>query len=228
LKALAIAWAQASGFEACACEVRVPKSGYRADVAAHGTATAVFECKQARSDGLKDAHEEAAARARLGALTARRATLEKLLAAHHPELARGEALWSEFDTWDFATLRHEGYRLLLKELATVQRRVRAGTKFSRMARYRCADFLYLVVEEGILAPAEVPAGWGLLVRSGEALVLQRPATRFDVAEAQRADLQRSFALALARPHPPRDGVRGWRTAETGDEAQLDWTLRLAR
>jgi len=29
-----------------------------------------------------------------------------------------------------------------------------------MFRYRCADFLYLVVEDGIFAEAEVPAGGG--------------------------------------------------------------------
>lgn len=224
LKRLALAWAQAGGFDACACEVRVPKSGYRADVAACGRAgdgdevTAVFECKQARADWLKDAHEEAALRRRLGELRARRAGLEALLREHHPELRRGEALWPEFDTWDFGALRHEGYRMLLKELATVQRRVRAGTKFSRMARYRCADFLYLVVEDGIFARAEVPAGWGLLVRCGEALELARPAVALHAAEAQRAALRRGVALAQARPHPPPDGVRGWRSGE----GEFEW------
>jgi hypothetical protein len=34
LKTLALAWAQANGFSICGLEVRVPKSGYRADVAA--------------------------------------------------------------------------------------------------------------------------------------------------------------------------------------------------
>jgi len=66
LKALALRWAQTHGFAICGLEVRVPKSGYRADVAASGRGatarTAVFECKQARADLLKDAHAEAATR----------------------------------------------------------------------------------------------------------------------------------------------------------------------
>ncbi|MBI4625497.1 MAG: hypothetical protein HY736_20030, partial [Verrucomicrobia bacterium] len=66
LKTLALAWAQANGLAIAATEVRVPKSGYRADVAAcsrgAGRRTAIFECKQARADLLKDAHAEAATR----------------------------------------------------------------------------------------------------------------------------------------------------------------------
>ena len=96
LKALALVWAQANGFAICATEVRVPKSGYRADVAAmsRGAAarTAVFECKQARADLRKDAHSEAATRVRLEDLVARRRKLEELLAVHRPDLRRGEAL----------------------------------------------------------------------------------------------------------------------------------------
>eukprot|EP01035_Chromulina_nebulosa_P050017 gene50017-67932_t len=106
LKALALAWAREQGFAIAAGEVRVPRSGYRADVAAclrgAGRRTAVFECKQARADLLKDAHGEAAVRARLGELMERRKSLEEMLAVHRPDLRRGEALWPEFDAWDFS------------------------------------------------------------------------------------------------------------------------------
>src|SRR5690348_12809226 len=68
LKRLALAWAQANGLLVSAPEVRVPKSGYRADVAAcsrgNERRTAVFECKQSRADLLKDAYAEAVTRAR--------------------------------------------------------------------------------------------------------------------------------------------------------------------
>src|SRR4051812_39788745 len=202
LKALALAWAQANGFAICAAEVRVPKSGYRADVAACGRGaaarTAVFECKQARADLLKDAHAEVATRARLVELTERRRKLEEMLAVHRPDLRRGESLWPEFDTWDFAALEHRSYRGVLDELATVQRRVLRGTKFSKMFRYRCADFLYLVVEENIFAEAEIPAGWGLLVRAGEELRLMRPPADLEAAAAQRMALLEMIALAGTR------------------------------
>ncbi len=202
LKALALAWAQTNGFAICGLEVRVPKSGYRADVAAVGRGadarTAVFECKQSRADLLKDAHGELATRARLAELTQRRRTLEELLAVHRPDLRRGEALWPEYDAWDFSSIEHRAYRGVLDELETVQRRVLRGTKFSKMFRYRCADFLYLVVEEGIFAEAEIPAGWGLLVRCGDELRTARLPANLDAAPMQRAALLEMFALAGTR------------------------------
>lgn len=206
LKALALAWAQTNGFAICGLEVRVPKSGYRADVAAIGRGpavrTAVFECKQSRADLLKDAHAEEETRRQLAELAVRRRTLEDLLAVHRPDLRRGEALWPEFDSWDFSSLEHHAYRGVLAELETMQRRVLRGTKFSKMFRYRCADFLYLVVEDNIFAEAEIPAGWGLLVRSateaGDTLRLARAPAPLESPAEQRAALFESIALAATR------------------------------
>lgn len=210
LKALALAWAQSNGFAICGLEVRVPGCGFRADVAAYarGTGpakmarTAVFECKQARADLLKDAHAEAATRARLAELLARRKSLEDMLAVHRPDVRRGEALWPEYDSWDFDAIGHTTYRRLLLELEKVQRHVLRGTKFSRMFRYRSADFLYLVVENGIFAEAEVPAGWGLLVRNpaeaAEGLRLLRAPVHLYPAPASRTTLLENIALAGTR------------------------------
>ena len=233
LKSLALTWARANGFAIAACEVRVPKSGYRADVAAcsavfaglrreeggagrfrQGDAggvrrTAVFECKQARPDLLKDAHAEAATREKLAELIARRAKLEELLAMHRPDLRRGEALFAEFDAWDFSGLEHATYRGVLEEIDTVQRRVRGGTKFSKMLRYRCADFLYLVVEENIYAEAEIPAGWGLLVRrvaeAGEELQLVRAPVALGAGEEQRLALLEAIAVVATGDGGNRPG-----------------------
>lgn len=206
LKTLALAWARAAGFAIAAPEVRVPRSGYRADVAAYAprrgdraeARTAIFECKQARADLLKDAHAEAATRARLAELTERRRSLEEMLAVHRPDLRRGEALWPEFDAWDFSSLEHQAHRGVLEELDTLQRRILGGTKLSKMFRYRCADFLYLAVEDDIFAEAEIPAGWGLLVRRGDALVLARPPVALETAMDQRVALLESIALRATR------------------------------
>lgn len=202
LKTLALAWAQANGFAICGTEVRVPKSGYRADVAvcARGAdgRTAVFECKQSRADLLKDSHAEAATRVRLIELLQRRRSLEEMLAVHRPDLRRGEALWPEYDCWDFSPLEHHTYRSVLGELETIQRRIVRGTKFSKMFRYRCADYLYLVVEDNIFAEAEIPAGWGLLVRRADALELARRPVALDAAPEQRRRLLECIACAATR------------------------------
>jgi hypothetical protein len=218
LKTLALAWAQANGFAICGLEVRVPRSGYRADLAAARRGaparTAVFECKQSRTDLLKDAHGEAITREQLNALTQRRRTLEELLAMHRPDLRRGEALWPEYDAWDFSSLEHRAYRGVLAELETVQRRVLRGMKFSKMFRYRCADFLYLVVEDGIFAEAEIPAGWGLLIRCGEELRQARAPADLDAAPQQRAALLEMIALA---------GTRAVNRVAGVTLARTDWT-----
>jgi len=221
LKRLALAWAQANGFPIAALEVRVPKSGYRADVAACGRGedrrTAIFECKQSRADLLKDAHAEVATRAELEELTMRRTTLETLLTIHRPDLRRGDALWPEYDTWDFAGAEHPTYTRVLADIVTLQRRVVRGTKFSKMFRYRCADFLYLVAEDDIFAVAEIPAGWGLLVRRGEELQLRRPPLALRPADAQRLTLLEQIALAGTRAVNRQAGITfvpsRWTTGE---------------
>jgi hypothetical protein len=139
------------------------------------------------------------------------------LSVHRPDLRRGEALWPEYDTWDFSSLEHRAYRGVLDELETVQRRVLRGTKFSKMFRYRCADFLYLVVEDGIFAEAEIPAGWGLLVRHGDELRLARPPAVLDAAAAQRAALLEMIALAATRVVNRAAGIVLLRPDWTSDE-----------
>lgn len=209
LKRLALAWALARGLDLAALEVRIPRSGYRADVAAAGGfdgPCVLFECKQSREDLRRDAHDEAAARARWEALTRRARALDELLAAHCPALRRGEALWPEFDTWDFSGLQHRGRRALAVARTAAERRMRDGTKFSRLRRYRAADELYLVVEADCFAPADLPAGWGLLVRTGpeeagpDGLRLERAPEPLAVAAAQRAALRAAIRHAAARPH----------------------------
>ena len=134
----------------------------------------------------------------MAAALKRRTGLEALLAVHRPDLRRGEALWPEYDAWDFGGLEHAGYRTVVEEIERWQARRRGGTKFAKLRRWRSADFLYLVVEEGIYAEAEVPAGWGLLVRRGEELELMRKPWALDAGVEQRRALLEAIAVAATR------------------------------
>lgn len=205
LKRLALQWAAGAGFGIAATEVKVPRSGYRADVAAYARGTrqspvrtALFECKQARADLLKDARAERAAREQLAGLLERRARLEALLAEHRPDLRRGETLFPEFDTIDTSGLRHDTYAAVIEEITVLQRRLLHGVKFEKLRRYAAADVFYLVVEPDIFAEAEIPAGWGLLVRAGDALVLARPPLPAAPAAEARIALLENIAAAACR------------------------------
>lgn len=208
LKRRAVLWALAHDFRACGVEVRVPRSGYRADVAAAAVPsgltgavgeTAVFECKQARADLLRDAADEQATLLRLQAVTSRRVELEKLVGAHLPSLRRGDTLFAECDDFDFSHHRHDGLKAVWREEAQLQAKLFGGTKFDRMRRYRAADRLYLVVAPGVMEPHEAPAGWGVLQAVGaDELELQRAPAQLDAGPAARLALLQSIALSGTR------------------------------
>ena len=202
LKRLACEWALTAGFAFVACEVRVPRSGYRADVAAltrkpalPEARSALFECKQSRVDFLRDQVDEPAAQTELRALSERLRSLRALLAVHRPDLRRGESLFAEFDSYDFGGLRHETLHALEAEFEALQRKLLLGVKFSRLHKYHAADFLYLVTEPDILEPHEVPVGWGWLVREGETLVLREPPVRHSSAQSASLTWLENIALA---------------------------------
>jgi hypothetical protein len=202
LKSLAFEWAQASGLSIIASEVSLPKSRFRADLVAlepqKGGKTAIFECKQARSDLLKDSHDSASTRTELEGLASRLRDLERLIGEHRPDLRKGDSLFPEFDSIDLSATRHAGYRRVLSALGTRQARLVRGTKFSQLFRWRTADLFYLVSEPGIFAVAEVPAGWGLLVRDGDRLLLERRPVEVDSGQEARDRLLRAVALAGTR------------------------------
>lgn len=188
LKQHALFWAQKEGYRAAAFEVMPPRCRFRADLVAYkpgatsraagspeiGT-TAIFECKQARSDFLIDSRSATAIRRKLAALQARRETLERLLCVHYPSLRSGDSLFPDFDSPDLARLDHVSYRRVLTQMVRLQRQLYHHVKFETIARYHCANLYYLVAEPNIVTLAEVPVGWGLLMREGDILALrQRP------------------------------------------------------
>jgi hypothetical protein len=212
LKTLALEWALAQGMALAAAEVSFPHRRFRVDAAACCPvlkvpsrqpvaslnsvlkAAAVFECKQARGDLIRDNKRRELMTNRLRTLQSRREKLEALLQLHLPHLAHGETLFPEFDSYRLREHRHDGYRRLVRHIDTAKRSVLHGTKFDRLLSYRMANLHYLVVEESLLQSYEAPAGWGLLVRSGEALQLvTKPVWQEIGLEHQLVFLQRIAA-----------------------------------
>ncbi len=201
LKRLAVFWAQAQGYTASALEVGLPQCRYRADAAAcrltsdGALTTAVFECKQARSDLQRDNRGTIGTRQRLETVQRRRVVIEKHLRVHYPALRRGDSLFSEFDSHDFGAIDHHNYRRVLREVIALQQQLRGGVKFEKLAHYHCANLFFLVLPNELYRAAEAPPGWGILLAQGETLSLvQRPVWH----ETQpRRQLQFLHRIALA-------------------------------
>lgn len=221
LKRLAVSWALAHRLALCDTEVRLPRSGYRADVAAAmprvtsaAACTAVFECKASRLDFRRDAAAEMETTEVVANLRLRLASLREAIGVHRPDLRRSEELFAQFEAVDLRGVRHETHARLTRELRAAERRLLDGTKFARLARWRSASLLYLVAEPDVVARAEVPDGWGLMERAGENLVLrvkpcwhettgeERVALVERIAAATCAGVRRSLGLAWPEANRP--------------------------
>jgi len=206
LKRLALAWAAEHRMLLGATEVRLPRANYRADAVAatprilSGNAyTAVFECKVSRADFLRDSAPEEGAIETIAGLSERLTALRALIACHRPDLRRGEELFPEFDAVDLRGLRHDTHDELEAELRIAQRKFHEGTKFAKLCRWRAASLLYIVAEENLFAPFELPVGWGLLVKRGDALELVvKPCLRETTKEERVALVERIAAAVTAR------------------------------
>jgi hypothetical protein len=205
-------WAAEHRLMLAATEVRLPHAGYRADVAAatprvlaDNALTAVFECKVSRADFLRDSAPEAGAAEHIAGLSQRLAALRLLIAGHRPDLRRGEALFPEFDAYDLRGLRHETHDRLVAELRVAQRKLQEGTKFAKLGRWRAASLLYLVAEEGLFRPGELPEGWGLLVRRDAQLELAvKPCLNATTPVERVALLERIAAVGARRERKTGD------------------------
>ena len=204
LNRLALVWAQARGFSACALEVTLPQCRYRADLAAYrresngDAATAIFECKQAFPDLRRDNCCSAETRARLETVYRRRTILEKFLRVHYPSLRVTDSLFPEFDSHDFAAIKHRGYARVLRELNALQNRLYDCTKFETLLRYRCANLFFLVLPGDLFHEAEIPAGWGALVElDGTLSLMHKPVWQETTSENRIRFLQR-IAVAGTR------------------------------
>ena len=204
LKRLALLWAQAQGYSACALEVSLPHCRYRADVAAYRPKpsglglTAIFECKQALPDLRRDNCCSAAVRARLETVYRRRQILEKNFRVHYPNLRIADSLFPEFDSHDFAAIEHRGYAHVLRELTALQNRLFDCTKFEKLLRYRCANLFFLVLPNELFEETEIPVGWGALVESDGAISLARKPIRYENAPENRLCFLQRIAAAGTR------------------------------
>ena len=102
--------------------------------------------------------------------------------------------------WDYQHSRLRGYRLVVRSIRRLERRLYGETKFFMMARYRLADRLYLAAPRGLIRPGELPRGWGLLEQhsGGASLHEAVEAPSMSTRPAHRVRLLRNIAVAASR------------------------------
>ena len=103
--------------------------------------------------------------ARLEAIHALRAEKEELEAEirrTEPELGSTDDLFSEFRQWDYGSCRNSRYRKLSRQLEKLRHALHQGSRLEHIRRTGVADLCYLAVPEGLVAPDEIAAGWGLV------------------------------------------------------------------
>ncbi|MDG2031912.1 MAG: hypothetical protein P8J45_12980 [Phycisphaerales bacterium] len=177
--------------------------------------TIIIECKQARSDFLRDdADRDELLRARTHLESRRSEIEEQRVKPREPHLRRGgTALFPEMETWDFAASRIDSYRRVLRELRQIDKRLHGETKFGLLPQYHLADHLYLFTPSGLIRKPELPRGWGLLEASGMRLRHPMPieddaplpmrerfaAPALDAPVDRRVRLLRNIAVAASRP-----------------------------
>ncbi len=212
LKRAALCWAQQQGYKACAFEMRVPNSNFRADLAAFRAVpkdqappkggirgqTAIFECKQSRPDFLNHSRGLEETLNRLEDLNRRRSKLERLLGLHYPTLRHNDSLFPEYCTVDAAGIRHAGYSKLIKEISILEARVYGKTKFDRLRRWRSANLLYVVAPLGLFEPGELPAEWGLLSPAEDDEAAKAPRTQ-QSPENSEVEFDTPPELTVVRP-----------------------------
>lgn len=172
----------------------------------------IIECKQSRADFLTDSRNAEETLAERDRLERVRVTLEEqIVKACEPHLRQsGSALFADLETWDFSRSRVASYRAVLRDLKRIDERLHGESKFWLMARYRLADWLYLLAPRGVIRAREVPPGWGLLEVDEEAIANEHTAmcvseVHIRVAAAERAGriehrtrLLRNIAVASTR------------------------------
>jgi hypothetical protein len=69
--------------------------------------------------------------------------------------------------------------------------------------------LYLVCEEGISEPSEIPDGWGLLIRCGEELHLRHKPCLHEITLEQRVQLLERIAATASGQTRKKLGITLW-------------------
>ncbi len=156
-----------------------------------------------------DCADREALLARLHQLRTEKEQLEADIRKNEPELASTDDLFSELRSWDYAATSNPAYRRLLRKYERLQHALHQGSRLERIRHAGVADLCYLTVPEGLVAPDEIAAGWGLVYlkedRSFE--LVREPETQPAVDAESRRFLAANIAIAATEAALFQSGVQ---------------------
>lgn len=105
----------------------------------------------------RDLHLEA-----LHSLRIEKERLEAEIRLQEPELGSLDDLFAECRTWDYSSSKNTEYLKLRRKFEKLQHALHQGSRLEHIRATGVADYCYLAVPAGLVAPDEVAAGWGLV------------------------------------------------------------------
>ena len=145
-------------------------------------------------DFRRDSRSISATSERLEVLHAKKLKLEDELKILYPSIRNGDSLFQEFETLNFERPGYERYEKVIGEIRQLSSRLHENTEFERLTKYGSANLYYLVADADVLAPHEMPGGWGWLKPVGDSLELVIKPIWHDVDEDQRLEFLHRIAI----------------------------------
>ena len=165
----------------CATNVPTRITRFRADVAAFWSRaernphsegpgqllipeyTALFQCHLDREECWPDCvRSDGDIAGELRQLKQQLEQVEREIRDTEPELRETCSLFDEYAEWRYEDSEDGRYHRLKRQIEKAEHALYSGTKFERIRQAALATHLYLVVPAGVVVPAELADGWGLL------------------------------------------------------------------
>ena len=128
-----------------------------------------------------------------------RTKLEEQIRKEEPELKDQNVLFEELATWDYEKSTNPTYRKIQKSIAWYEEILYNGTKLQHFQEMGFANFLTIVVPEGLIQPEGFREEWGLLwvAENGTVTVKHDPMPMKTQAAGKLLALKRMLETSLS-------------------------------
>ena len=185
-------------------------SKYRADIAAFWSSpakkrlmapdkTVIVEIRRNREQCWPDCSRQEELLPLLREKKNEKASMEAMLRETEPDLKDGDTLFPEFENWNYKLTKNRAYHKCLRQLEEIEHALYKGSRFEQIRRAYVADYLYLAVPTGTVAPEELADGWGLInINPDMTAELVKKAEKWDCTERNKLHLIQHIAAACQK------------------------------